>query len=231
MQNKEDNAGSALAAIIYARMKIEMLRVPTFVDMAQALLDEGHSVPIFVNFTESLLTLAEKLGTTCLIHGKQTLDERDRVIADFNADRSRIIICNTRSGGVGISLHDTIGDHMRVSLISPSWSAQDIIQVLGRTFRANGKTPVLQRLIYAKDTVEEQVCKNIKGKINNIAILNDGDTESYKIEGLTTDSGVHSPVTDEDLRKMHIDTLLAKRIRLTESLKETNVELKALGIL
>ena len=58
----------------------------------------------------------------------------------FNSDKSRIIICNIASGGCGISLHDTHGIFQRISLISPSWSVRDIIQVIGRIHRAMAKS-------------------------------------------------------------------------------------------
>jgi hypothetical protein len=64
-------------------------------------------------------------------------------------------------------------------------SAQDLIQVLGRIYRAKTKTKVLQRIIFCKDTVEDQVSKMIQDKVANIAFINDGSIDSYKIEGLT----------------------------------------------
>lgn len=171
---------------MYARQEIEILKIPTFIDLAKEHLKENKSVVIFVNFTETLKSLAEKLNTKCLIYGEQTMEERDINIASFNADKEHICICNIRSGGTGISLNDLHGNFPRVSLISPTWSAQDLVQCLGRIYRAKTKTKVMQRIIFCKGTVEEQVRKNVAEKINNIGLLNDGDMSSFKINGLVS---------------------------------------------
>ena len=84
------------------------------------------------------------------------------------------------SGGCGISLHDTFGTFPRVSIISPTWSAQDLIQVLGRIHRAMGKTDCEQLIIFCKGTVEERVGNIIKQKIDNIRFFNDGEKKLKK---------------------------------------------------
>lgn len=182
---KQELDASPLPRIIYARQRIELLKVPEFVKLTQEEIVKGNSVVLFVNFTETLLTLAEKLNTKCLIYGEQKIDERDKNIEDFQNDNERICICNIRSGGTGISLNDTHGNFPRVSIISPTWSAQDLIQVLGRIYRAKTKSKVFQRIIFCKDTVEDEVCGMIQNKVTNIAFINDGSMEAYKIEGLT----------------------------------------------
>ncbi len=140
-------------------MKIEQLKVPTFIKMAKKYIEDNTSVAIFVNFTMTLQTIADQLHTKCVIFGEQTLQDREKNIDDFNSDKSRIIVCNIKSGGVGISLHDINGKYRRISLINPSDSAQDIIQVLGRIHRAGGKTPAEQYILYCKKTVEEKYVK------------------------------------------------------------------------
>jgi superfamily II DNA or RNA helicase len=189
LKNKEKSSG-ALAKLIYARQRIEMLKIPTFIKLTKLHLAESKSVVLFVNFTETLKTLSEKLNTQCVIYGEQTLEERDNNIKQFNNDNSRICICNIRSGGVGISLHDTKGKYPRVSIISPTWSAQDLLQVLGRVFRAKTLSKVQQRIIFCSGTVEDMICSTIKSKISNIAMLNDGDMSSYQIIGLTNNTNL-----------------------------------------
>lgn len=204
---KQELAASPLPRIIYARQRIELLKVPEFVKLSQEEIAKGNSVVLFVNFTETLLTLSEKLNTKCLIYGEQKIDDRDKNIEDFQNDKERICICNIRSGGTGISLNDIHGNFPRVSIISPTWSAQDLIQVLGRIYRAKTKTKVLQRIIFCKDTVEDQVCQMIQDKVANIAFINDGSMDSYKIEGLT----------DKLLIPNEIETIDNKTINLEEN--------------
>jgi superfamily II DNA or RNA helicase len=146
-------------------------------------LANSKSVVIFVNFTETIRQLALKLDCKCIIWGSQSLMERSKAIDDFCSDKSRIIICNVRSGNCGISLHDTIGTFPRVSIISPTWSAQDLMQALGRIHRAMGKTDCEQLIIFCKGTIEESVGNIIKQKINNIRMFNDGE-KKLKIDNM-----------------------------------------------
>ena len=53
-----------------------------------------------------------------------------------------------QAGGVGVSLHDLHGGHPRMSIISPTWSGQDLKQVLGRIHRAGSKTPAIQKIVF-----------------------------------------------------------------------------------
>jgi superfamily II DNA or RNA helicase len=230
LKTKEDNA-DALAKLTYARMRIEQLKIPIFISETKKYIKEGNSVAIFVNYTDTLQTLCSELRTKCSIHGEQTKEVRDNCIARFQKDKERIIICNIKSGGVGISLHDTIGKYPRVALISPTWSGQDLLQVFGRCHRANGKTPVRQRLIFCAESIEEKVCENVKEKILTVANLNDGNTDSYKIEGKIFSDIEQKDIIDKDKAEMDelinkISTLNAKKDRLTKDLEETNNKIK-----
>ena len=229
LKNKEDNSGCALSRILYARMRIEQLKVPTIIKHAKQHIEAGASVAVFVNFTMTLRTVAEELKTTCMIWGEQTPLEREQNIEKFKTDKETIIVCNIRSGGVGISLHDTIGDRRRVALISPSDSAQDIIQTLGRIHRANGKTKVEQFVLYCKGTVEERVCENMRDKIRNISAINDGAIDTYKIEGLMDDvEAEEEPQTELGFTLSRFFTLQARKQRLEEDLTSINTELQSL---
>lgn len=173
-----------LAKLMKARQKIELLKAPTLIDLIKQYIAENKSIVVFVNFTGTLDVIADNLNTECTVHGGQTLEERDTNIAEFKNNTSRIIICNMRSGGTGISLHDTDGSFPRIALISPSWSAQDLVQALGRIYRAKTKSEVNQVLVYCKGSIEEDICKNISAKLQNISSINDGDTDSYTIKDM-----------------------------------------------
>ena len=226
---KQELNSSPLPRIIYARQRIELLKVPEFIKLTQEEIAKGNSVVLFVNFTETLLTLSEKLDTKCLIYGEQKIDDRDKNIADFQNDNKRICICNIKAGGTGISLHDTIGNFPRVSIISPTWSAQDLIQVLGRIYRANAKSKVLQRIIFCKNTVEDEVCLMIKNKVSNIAFINDGSMESYKIEGLNDEILIPNNIEKNNINLINgpdgnFSKILNKITKSPEKLISNNTE-------
>ena len=164
-----------LAKLIRARMKIEMLKVPIMLDIIEEALESNYSVVVFVNYTETLEYLAHYFDTTNVIHGSQTLEERQKCIDSFQSNKSNIIIVNIRAGGVGISLHDIHGGHPRMSVINPTWSGQDMQQALGRIHRAGSQSPSLQRIVFCAGTYEEKICTMIQQKLTNISSINDRD--------------------------------------------------------
>lgn len=176
LKNKiSKDKGNILVKVLRAQQKIELLKIPTFVELTNEYLTNGFSVVIFVNFTQTLKSLSDLLFTKCLIYGEQTDDERQFNIDEFQSDRQRIIICNIKAGGVGISLHDINGKFKRVSLISPPWSAIDLTQALGRIHRAGSKSKALQRIIYCDNTIENNVADKLRVKLGNLQSLNNGD--------------------------------------------------------
>lgn len=170
-----------LPALIYCRQKLEMLKVPIFMDLAREGLTSGYAIVIFVNYLETLNYLcyhlkdeAEEYGGISLVMGGQTIYERQASVDDFQQNKKRIIICMMQAGGVGISLHDLYGVP-RMSIISPSWTSIDVKQALGRIHRAGAKSPSIQKLVYVAKTYEEDICKLIKSKFSVMDALNDGD--------------------------------------------------------
>jgi SNF2 family DNA or RNA helicase len=169
-----NKSAAALVAQLRARQRVELFKVPVIVDMVEDLLAEGKSVAVFVNFSATLDALKEKLPTNSLkIDGRQTAQEREAAIEAFQGNTSRVVLANIAAGGVGISLHDTHGGHPRAAIISPDWNEKNILQAIGRVHRAGGKTPSLQRILFAAGTVEESVEKSVRKKISLLKTLNE----------------------------------------------------------
>lgn len=156
------------------RQDAELRKVPIVADLARDAIATGQSVAIFVNYHESLKLLEQSLKAV-VIHGQQKPGERAEAIRRFQADEVHAIVCNIQAGGVGVSLHDVRGERARHSFVMPTYSAQDLIQVLGRVHRAGGLSKSQQTLVYAAGTVEENVCRAVKLKLAAIDALNDGD--------------------------------------------------------
>jgi hypothetical protein len=174
LKNKETRA-EGLGKLIRARQKIEMFKVPIIMDLAEEAMDNGYSVVIFVNFHDTMNYICHHMECDCTIHGQQSLDERQSCIDDFQSNKCKMIVVIIQAGGVGVSLHDIHGGHPRMSIISPTWSGQDMVQALGRIHRAGSKTPAMQRIVYCAETYEEKICSTIQEKIRNINAINDGD--------------------------------------------------------
>lgn len=167
-----------LTAILKARQEIELLKVPTMVEMATDIIESDNACVIFVNFDDTLNALKAALKTECIIRGGQSAEIRQRNIDAFTTHQSPIIIANIKAGGLGINLHDPITQKQRIALISPSFSATDFKQAIGRVQRANGGYSV-NRILFCAGTVEESICQSIRQKIQNIDILHDGDFRDW----------------------------------------------------
>ena len=187
LEEKSENYSEHIFAIMMAaRRKAELCKVPLFVDMAEDLYDEGKSVVLFVNFTDTVDAIVKRLEKVNkfkdqigFIVGGQTDKVRQADIEAFQADKKRVLVVNIAAGGTGISLHDLNGKFPRASLISPNWSAYNMRQALGRVWRQGGKTKSYQRIVYAAKCVEEQICHRVQFKLNCLDTLNDGDLAEH----------------------------------------------------
>jgi len=171
------------AAIMKARRRIEMLKVPTFVEMIEDLFDERKSVIIYVNFTETIEAIQQRLermrkfrgkNLIGLIYGGRTNNQRLQDIEDFQADRKRVMIVNIACAE-SIGLHDITGTYPRAQLLNPSFSAIKVLQAQGRGHRQGGRTKVYTRFIFADKTYENQICNRLSSRLDNLELLTSGD--------------------------------------------------------
>jgi superfamily II DNA or RNA helicase len=177
------------AIMTKARRMAELLKVPTMVEMIEDWFDEGISPVVFVNFTDTVEAIEKQLaknrkfdGKIARIVGGQSDKVRQKDIELFQNDTKRIMIANLAAGNAGVSLHDLNGNFARGAIISPSYSAINLLQALGRIHRAEGKTKCIQKVMFAAGTIEEDACKRVQSKLNNLECLNDGDlTYSVRI--------------------------------------------------
>ena len=177
------------AIMTKARRMAELLKVPTMVEMIEDWYDEGISPVVSVNFTDTVEAIEKQLaknrkfdGKIARIVGGQSDKVRQKDIELFQSDDKRIMIANLAAGNAGVSLHDLNGNFARGAIISPSYSAINLLQALGRIHRAEGKTKCIQKVMFAAGTIEEDACKRVQSKLNNLECLNDGDlTYSVRI--------------------------------------------------
>lgn len=162
-----------LKDITEARMNIELLKIQLIVDLVKDYQEHNYSIVIFVNYIKSLKQLSKYLKTDNILYGKTESDARIKMINDFQKNKIKLIICISSVGGQSISLHDTIGNSPRVTIISPSYSINTLIQVLGRTYRAGVKSNVLQRILFCANTFEEKLCQNLINKLDFINNIDD----------------------------------------------------------
>jgi hypothetical protein len=174
------NKHNHLVVELRFRQKIELVKVPLFIDMIEEAKEDGFSIVVFVNFTDTLNAIAERLKISCIFDGKVGDAERELNKKRFQSNEEQVILVNVQSGGGGLSLHDLHGGHPRMSLISPSYSPVNMRQAIGRIWRDDAKTKAIQKLVCVAGTVEENVYNNVIKKLNNLDLLNDGDLSYSK---------------------------------------------------
>jgi superfamily II DNA or RNA helicase len=171
------------AEIMKMRRRVEMLKIPTLVEMTEDLVDEGKSVIVFVNFTETIETIKERLeiarrfrgnNLIGLIYGGRTQRQRDIDIDDLQADRKRVMLVNLLCAE-SIGLHDITGVYPRAALVNPSFSAIKVLQAMGRSHRQGGMSKVYTRFIMADRTYENRIADRLSGRLDNLELLSDGD--------------------------------------------------------
>lgn len=184
----------SLVEILRARQKVELIKVPVISDMIGDHLDSGMSVFVALNFRASLEALQVKYPDAAIICGGQTQKERQASIDAFQSGATRVCLANIAAGGVGVSLHDEHGTHPRVALISPSFSAIELQQALGRVDRVGAKTPSVQKILVAAGTIEERICAILQKKLSLFALTKrEGDANlQHTSATMTSDSTISS---------------------------------------
>lgn len=165
-----------LTKILRARQRIELLKVPVLKEMIELKREDGFSVVCFVNFRETLGALEKALAEeTSVILGGQSVEERDANLLAFQNNDTFNLLGTISCAGTGIGAHDIRGDHPRISLLNPDFSARNFLQALGRIHRAGGKSRCIQYALFAAGTFEERVRRVVESKRSCLETLNDGD--------------------------------------------------------
>ena len=88
---------------------------------------------------------------------KQSMIARQKNIDNFQTGKSRICIMTLAAGGTGLDLDDQHPNTLpRVGFFSPPWSAEELMQALGRGLRVKTKSDIHQFIVYFKGTIEER---------------------------------------------------------------------------
>ena len=168
----------SMVRLLRLRQQAEFCKASVLAEMAAGEVADGNSVFLCLNFTDARLRVQmelERMGVRfAAIYGGQPERERQAGIAAFQANEVHVMVGMSSACGVALSLHDERHERPRVSLISPSYSASELLQALGRIRRVGG-THATQRIVLAAGSVEERVAKAVNGKIDNIGALTDAD--------------------------------------------------------
>lgn len=170
----QDRSDDPRAIMTRARQRAEIAKVPLLANLTNDAIDEGNSVVLFVNFRNTMDLLQMALGTQRSVQFHGDTKDRAATLELFQSNQVPIFIAQIQAGGVGVDLHDVHRCRPRYTFISPSYSAPDMVQCLGRVHRAGG-TKSFQMFVLLADTPEENIYEAIVRKRKNIAALTTGE--------------------------------------------------------
>jgi len=138
-------------------------KLDALVPQIQEVVEEGHKVLVFSQFT-SFLAIAkyhfDDLGLDYEYLDGKTRDRAARVERFQTDPDCRLFLVSLKAGGVGLNL--TAADY--VYLLDPWWNPAVEAQAIDRSHRIGQKKPVFAYRMIAKGTVEEKVLELQKKK-------------------------------------------------------------------
>lgn len=160
------------------RQQAEWCKASVLAEMAADYVEDGYSVFIAISFSDCRRRIEDELAKKGVkyasIYGGQRDSERQAGIDSFQRNETHVMVGMMQACSVALSLHDERHERPRVSLISPSYSASDVMQALGRIRRVGGTTAT-QKIVLAAESVEERVAGAVQRKIDCIETLSDRD--------------------------------------------------------
>jgi hypothetical protein len=160
------------------RQQAEWCKASVLAEMAADYVEDGYSVFIAISFSDCRRRIEDELAKKGVkyasIYGGQRDSERQAGIDSFQRNETHVMVGMMQACSVALSLHDERHERPRVSLISPSYSASDVMQALGRIRRVGG-TMATQKIVLAAESVEERVARAVQRKIDCMETLSDRD--------------------------------------------------------
>jgi len=162
-----------LVAILKFRQKAELLRANQLAELAFEMEKEKNISPIIAcAFQDTLkviharlIKLGVKEDEISVIIGNQSMTERQTNIDNFQLGKTRFMLLMFAAGGAGLSLHHyKPTQRPRTVFLPPVWSAEELVQVLGRAHRINSISTTYQYIMWFNGTIETQVMERVKRK-------------------------------------------------------------------
>ena len=147
-------------------------------DLLEELVENGHQVLVFSQFTSMLDILrdaASKRGLDSLcLTGSNTKEQRRNMVEAFQNGEASVFFISLKAGGVGLNL--TAAD--RVIHVDPWWNAAAEDQASDRAHRIGQKNTVFITKLVAQNTVEERILElqRAKRELSN-RVLGHGDDD------------------------------------------------------
>ena len=155
------------ALIDKGKSKLTSAKIETLLEQLDEVLDEGHKVLVFSQFTSLLAIVRQELDNRKLAYeyldGK-TRDRKSKVEHFQNDADCRLFLISLKAGGQGLNL--TAADY--VFILDPWWNPAVEAQAVDRAHRIGQTNPVFAYRLIAQDTVEEKILQ-LQGEKRKLA--------------------------------------------------------------
>ncbi len=139
-----------------ARIDETGAKLETLLEQLDEVLDEGHKVLVFSQFTSFLAILRRQLDQRQITYeylDGRTTDRQARVTRFQEDTECRLFLVSLKAGGQGLNL--TAADY--IYILDPWWNPAVEAQAVDRAHRIGQTRRVFAYRLIAKDTVEEKI--------------------------------------------------------------------------
>jgi superfamily II DNA or RNA helicase len=131
-------------------------KIDTLLAQLDQVIDEGHKILVFSQFTSLLAILRSRLDASKIPYvylDGRTRDREARVEQFQNDPNLKLFLISLKAGGLGLNLHAA----EYVYLLDPWWNPAVEAQAIDRAHRIGQTRQVFAYRLIARDTVEEKV--------------------------------------------------------------------------
>jgi superfamily II DNA or RNA helicase len=130
-------------------------KLDALMEMLHDVVDEGHRVLVFSQFTRFLTTARQRIAADgiehCYLDGRSR--QRAQILDEFRNGSAPVFLISLKAGGFGLNL--TEADYC--ILLDPWWNPATEAQAVDRVHRIGQTHKVMVYRLVAKDTIEEKV--------------------------------------------------------------------------
>ena len=133
----------------------ESAKLELLMEMLPELLEEGHRILVFSQFTRMIALIETELEQRHIAYSKLTgqTKNRDEAIERFKSGAANVFLISLKAGGVGLNL--TEAD--TVIVYDPWWNPAVESQAADRAHRIGQEKPVFVYKLITENTVEEKI--------------------------------------------------------------------------
>ena len=156
-------------------------KVDAFMELVQNIVEGGHSVLVFSQFTSFLTIVSQELKKAPLpylyLDGSVPIKQREQLVNEFQKGKSPIFLISLKAGGVGLNL--TAANY--VIHLDPWWNPAIEQQATDRAYRIGQTQAVTVYHLVSHHTIEEKILRLHESKRALSDSILEGADKSHKL--------------------------------------------------